>query len=182
MVDRTGFGITRRRAIASAAMVWGFVNSGPAMALAQADGEISRAAEAIHQEPAFNASAKRVYDALTDTRQFDKVIEIGGSQKSTALGTEPTKISSDVGGPFALFGGHIIGRHLELIPGRRLVQAWRVVDWEQGIYSIARFELKESGTGTKILFDHTGFPIGLAAHLADGWTRHYWEPLRTFLA
>lgn len=182
MMDRTGFGITRRRAIASAAMLWGFVNSGPSIAFAQTDGEISRTAETIHQEPIFNASPKRVYEALTDTRQFDKVIEIGGSKKSTALGTEQTQISSEIGGAFVLFGGHIIGRHIELIPARRIVQAWRVVDWPEGVYSIARFELKESGGGTKILFDHTGFPTGLAAHLADGWNGHYWDPLRKFLS
>ena len=182
MVDRTGFGITRRSAIASVAMLWGCFNSDSAKVFAQPEGEISRTAEAIHQDPTFKASPKRVYDALTDTRQFDKVIEIGGSKKSTALGTEPTQISSEVGGSFVLFGGHIIGRHIELIPARRIVQAWRVVDWEQGIYSIARFELKESGTDTKILFDHTGFPSGLAAHLADGWKSHYWGPLQTFFS
>ena len=173
-------GITRRNAIAALGMAWACINFSRNTAHAESTGEISHGADAIHQEPAFDAKPQRVYDALTDARQFDKVIEIGGSSK--ALGNQPTQISSQPGGPFILFGGHIIGRHLELIPARRIVQAWRVVDWEQGVYSIARFELKESGAGTKILFDHTGFPNGLAAHLADGWKGHYWDPLRTFLS
>jgi hypothetical protein len=50
-----------------------------------------------------------------------------------------------------------------------------------GIYSIAKFELVEHGSGTKIVFDHTGFPIGDREHLAEGWKMNYWEPLEKFL-
>jgi Activator of Hsp90 ATPase homolog 1-like protein len=56
-----------------------------------------------------------------------------------------------------------------------------VIDWEPGVYSIAKFELREQGSGTKIVFDHRGFPKGLGEHLAAGWRSHYWEPLETFL-
>src|SRR5262249_41981636 len=106
----------------------------------------------------------------------------GAMQPGSSLGTKPTEISSDVGGTFTLFGGHIVGRHLELIPGQRIVQAWRVVTWDAGIYSIARFELTEKDAITTIVFDHTGFPKGLAEHLAAGWREHYWEPLAKLLA
>jgi len=82
---------------------------------------------------------------------------------------------------FILFGGHIIGRQIELVPNERIVQAWRVVDWEPGVYSIAKFELREQGSGTKIVLDHMGFPKGLGEHLAAGWRSHYWEPLEKFL-
>ena|ERR1700758_5147374 len=123
-----------------------------------------------------------VYEALTDTAQFDKVIEISGAKKVKALGTEPTAISTDAGGTFVLFGGHIVGRQIDLVPGQRIVQAWRVVDWEPGVYSIARFELKDQEDGTRIVFDHTGFPKGLGSPLAEGWRLHYWEPLEKFLA
>ena len=94
----------------------------------------------------------------------------------------PTVISPEVGGAFSLFGGIILGRHVELVPDTRIVQAWRVAYWAPGIYSIARFELVEQGAGTKIVFDHTGFPKGDAEHLSSGWKAHYWEPLAKFLA
>jgi activator of HSP90 ATPase len=174
--------MTRRRAMAAVAMAWGGIALLPGAARAESEGEISHSAEAIHQEPEFKASRKRVYEALTDTRQFDKVIELSGAKKSTALGAKPTQISTEVGGAFEIFLGHIIGRHIELVPNQRIVQAWRVVDWEPGVYSIARFELTAAGAGTKIRFDHAGFPKGLAAHLADGWNGHYWDPLAKFLA
>lgn len=182
MGDRINVDLTRRRALAATVMAWGGLMAGPATALAESEGEISHSAEAIHQEPEFKASRKRVYEALTDTAQFDKVIEISGAKKVKALGTEPTQISTDAGGPFVLFGRHIIGRQIDLVPEQRIVQAWRVVDWDPGVYSIARFELKEAGGGTRIVFDHTGFPKGLGSHLAEGWRLHYWEPLEKFLA
>jgi activator of HSP90 ATPase len=99
-----------------------------------------------------------------------------------ALGTAPTRISLQVGGTFSIFAGHIVGRHIELVPNERIVQVWRVVNWDPGLYSIARFELVEQGSGTKIIFDHTGFPKGQAEHLAAGWKGKYWEPLAKFLA
>jgi len=102
-------------------------------------------------------------------------------QTAMRTGSAPTQISQDLGGTFTLFGGHIIGRHLELVPNQRIVQGWRVVTWDPGVYSIVRFELNAQGSGTKLVFDHTGFPVGLAKHLADGWKEHYWEPMQKYL-
>src|SRR5712664_4245888 len=170
-------GPTRRQLIAGVAISFGGLALGSTDACAGADDGISRTAESIHQEAVFKASRKRVYEALIDTKQFDKVIQLSGVMQSMRLGDKPTEISREVGGAFTLFGGYITGRHVELVPNERIVQAWRVGSWEPGVYSIARFEFTEQGSGTKIVFDHTGFPKGLGEHLAEGWKRHYWEPL-----
>ena len=150
---------------------------GSQAAASAANDEISRTAESIHQEVAFKASRKRVYGALTDAKQFTKVVAF-----SPMKGAAPATISPEAGGSFSCFGGHIVGRNVELVPNERVVQAWRVVDWEPGVYSIARFELEGEGSQTKLLFDHTGFPNGKAEHLAAGWKEHYWEPLEKYLA
>ncbi|HWZ52030.1 MAG TPA: SRPBCC domain-containing protein, partial [Granulicella sp.] len=57
-----------------------------------------------------------------------------------------------------------------------------VATWEPGVYSIAKFELREQGSATRLVFDHTGFPNGKAEHLAEGWKANYWEPLHKYLA
>jgi activator of HSP90 ATPase len=173
---------TRRQAIVGAAIAFGALALSSTAAGAVADQEISRTAESIHQEPVFKASRKRVYDALTDAKQFDKVIQLSGVMQSMHLADKPAEISPEVGGAFTLFGGHITGRHVELLPNERIVQAWRAGNWSPGVYSIARFELVEQGSGTKIIFDHTGFPNGEAESLASGWKAHYWEPLEKLLA
>jgi activator of HSP90 ATPase len=145
--------------------------------------EISHSCETIHQTVAFKASRKRVYEALTDEKQFDKVVKLSAAvQSGEPLGNKPTQIAREAGGPFTLFGGHIVGRHVELVPGERIVQAWRVATWEPGVYSIVRFQLVEEGAGTKLTFDHTGFPNGQGEHLAAGWKGNYWEPLAKVLA
>jgi activator of HSP90 ATPase len=149
---------------------------------APASEEITHTCEAIHQEVIFKAARKRVYEALTDTKQFDKVTQLSAAMKTgMAPGAKPTEINREAGGAFSTFGGYITGRQIELVPNERIVQAWRVGSWNPGTYSIARFELNEQGSDTKLTFDHTGFPEGAAQHLAAGWHANYWEPLEKFL-
>jgi activator of HSP90 ATPase len=173
---------TRRQAIVGVAMALGGLALGSRQAWAGVKEEISRAEESIHEEAVFKASRKRVYEALTDAKQFEKVIELSGVVQAMHLGDKPAEISREVGGAFVLFGGYITGRHVELVPNERIVQAWRTGGWPMGVYSIAKFELVEQGSGTKIVFDHTGFPKGDAGTLASGWKAHYWQPLAKFLA
>ena len=174
---------TRRQAILRAAMTIGGLTLVPTTAFATPDSEISHDAEAIHQEPVFKASRKRVYDALTDTKQFSKVVELSGALQAMNLpAPKPVEISTNAGGAFSLFGGYITGRQIELVPSERIVQAWRVGNWDAGVYSIAKFVMVEEGAGTKIIFDHTGFPKGNAEHLAAGWKSNYWEPLAKLFA
>ena len=135
---------------------------------------ISHTCESIHQEVVFKAGRKRIYEALTEQKKFGQVTDFIMKDASA-------EISSEVGGSFSIFGGMILGRHIELIPYERIVQAWREKDWPPGLYSVVRFQLGEQGADTKLVFDHTGFPPGASAHLAPGWWSHYWEPLQKYL-
>jgi len=136
---------------------------------------LSHSSEAIHQEVLIKASRYRLYRALTDAKQFREVTELSYHAVSTV-------ISPEVGGAFSLFGGLIGGRHIEMLPNERLVQAWREKTWEPGVYSIVSFQLNEDGSGTRVIFDHRGFPEGKGEHLATGWRSHYWEPLQKYLS
>jgi activator of HSP90 ATPase len=101
--------------------------------------------------------------------------------KSLDLANKPAEINREPGGSFTLFGAYIVGRQIELVPNQRIVQAWRVMNWDPGVYSIASFELTEHGSGTRLVFDHTGFPAGDGESLAEGWKGHYWESLAKYL-
>ncbi len=171
----------RRRWLLQSSMAAGALILQSTRTLASAAEEISRNAEAIHQEVAFNAKPERIYNALTDAASFQKVESLSDAMQSLDITGHPAKISRDPGGPFSLFGDYIVGRQIELIANERIVQAWRVANWEPGIFSIARFELTPQDAGTKLIFDHTGFPAGTADHLASGWYAHYWDPLHKFL-
>jgi uncharacterized protein YndB with AHSA1/START domain len=124
--------------------------------------------EAIHQEVTIKATPERVYAALTDSGRF--------SQWTGA----PATIEATLGGAFRCFGDMIEGRNVEMVPGRRLVQAWRAKSWPAGRYSIVSFSLEPERDGTKIVFDQSGFPEGERAHLDGGWHKMYWEPLQRY--
>src|SRR5438552_1469812 len=98
------------------------VNALPILS-AQSDKSIT-----IHQEIEFNVSPKQLYEAQLD------------SKRSTEFSGRPAETNREVGGAFSRFKGHIDGRNLELVLNQRIVQAWRVVTWPEGAYSIVRFE------------------------------------------
>ncbi len=172
---------TRRQVIMAGALAIGGFRIGSAAVGAAPDNEISRTAEAIHQEPLFAASRARIYRALTDARQFDKLTQLSAAIKEMPIKHTPSLLKAHAGGAFALFGGYVTGRFVELIANELIVQAWRAGSWNPGLFSIARFQLVEQSAGTKIQFDHVGFPIGQAEHLAKGWHDNYWDPLQRLL-
>ena len=123
----------------------------------------------ISQSITIKASAAKVYQAIISAEQFS---EVTGA---------PAEIASDEGGEFSCFGGQITGRHLELIPDERIVQAWRVKAWPEGVFSEVKFDLSESGDETTLELTHTGYPDDAAEHLEPGWHKMYWEPLKAYL-
>ncbi|HWX53648.1 MAG TPA: SRPBCC domain-containing protein [Verrucomicrobiae bacterium] len=170
--------LTRRELsvrLVSMLSVMGVAGTVGAVSVSETD-EISRTGECIHQEVVFKASRARIYQILTDAKQFGKVVDL------IMPGAGPsTSISPDAGGTFVMFGGFILGRHIEMVPSERLVQAWREKNWEPGIYSLVNFQLTEHGPDTRLVFNQTGIPQGHADHLAPGWKSHYWEPIQKVL-
>ena len=124
---------------------------------------------AINQSVTIKSSPANVYNALTSAEEFSEVIGAAA------------EIAQDEGGAFSCFDGQIVGRHIELIPNKRIVQAWRVGSWSDGAYSIVKFEITGSGTSATVDLEHTGFPEDAAEHLESGWHKMYWEPLKAYL-
>lgn len=120
----------------------------------------------IKQTVTFKASSEKLYNALMSSKEFS---EVTGA---------PAKIATDEGGTFSCFGGQITGRHIELSPNTRIVQAWRAGPWDESIYSIVKLDISESGDSTTVNLEHTGFPDGGEEHLEGGWHKMYWEPLK----
>jgi len=172
----------RRRIILTGVLSFGGLGIRTAAATGADDDGVSHTAEAIHQEPLINGSPRQVYAVLTESKRFDKLTQFSAAMQAMAIKQSPAEISPHAGGAFVLFGGYITGRFIDLITNELVVQAWRVDSWNPGIYSIARFQLTVQGAGTKIVFDHTGFPLGQAEHLAEGWHGNYWDPLSKLLS
>lgn len=123
----------------------------------------------IHQEISFAAPPSKVYESL-----------IQSAEHSRFTGSEAV-LSAEDGGAFSCYGGQILGRQIELVPGQRIVQAWRVAAWDAGVYSLVRIELSAEGEGTQLVLEHSGVAEAFREHIDAGWHERYWKPLRTFL-
>ncbi len=127
----------------------------------------------IHQEAVIKASPQQVYEFLTNGEIF-----------AAATGM-PAVIGDREGETFSVFGGRVEGRLVELVPGMRVVQAWRFgsahpVVWEPGVYSIVRFTMRPEDDATRFVVDHDGIPPEWEAHIESGYPTFYEAPLRTY--
>ena len=123
----------------------------------------------IHHEETFNAPPARVYGALMNA---DEHAEYTGL---------PAEIGAEEGQTFAIFGGRVVGRHLQLVPSRRIVQAWRGAHWPEGVYTIVRIELHPNGEQTLLVLDHDAIPEEWVERVDAHWKNRYWQALRLYL-
>jgi len=127
----------------------------------------------IHQEAVIKASPGQVYEYLTNGEIFTAATEM------------PAQMSDREGEPFSLFGGRVEGQQIELVPGERVVQAWRFGGahpdaWAAGVYSIVRFTLRPEGDATKFVIDHDGIPPQWQDHIQSGYPTFYQGPLNRY--
>jgi activator of HSP90 ATPase len=120
---------------------------------------------AIHLEATFRVPAERIYELLTDGARFSTLVNRRGRGGAAE------------GAWFSLFGDQLEGRQIELIRPERVVQAWRLSEWEQGVYSIVRFTLTQEGAGTRVVVDQDGYPANFHDALASNWRPMYFEPM-----
>lgn len=125
----------------------------------------------IQQTESISAPPNAVYELLTSSEQF-----------AAMTGGAPAEIDATEGGAISLFGGMITGRNIELVPGERIVQAWRPNPWDAGVYSLVRFSIEATDEGSSVSLDQSSFPDGEGEHLAQGWHDNYWNNMRTALA
>jgi activator of HSP90 ATPase len=129
----------------------------------------------IHQEAFVAAAPHQVFELLTN-----------GSLFGAATG-QPAEITDREGDSFSLFDGRVEGRQIELVPGQRVVQAWRFgpahpSPWEPGIYSTVRFTLEPAGDTTRLVIDHTGIPAEWIEHISVGYRSFYQDPIAKYFA
>jgi activator of HSP90 ATPase len=129
----------------------------------------------IHQEAIIDAAPAQVYAVLTDGERF-----------AAATG-QHARLNDRVGEEFTLFGGRVEGRQIELVPGERVVQAWRFGGehpgtWDAGVYSIVRFTLMAEAEATKFVIDHDAIPSEWEEHIATGYPTFYHDPLVRYFA
>jgi uncharacterized protein YndB with AHSA1/START domain len=125
----------------------------------------------IKQRVKFKASPATVYDLLAD------------SKKHTAVTGRKASISRRIGGAFSASGNDVSGINVDLVPGHRIVQAWRHRRFPDGIYSMAAVTLSPTADGgTELVLTHRGVPKDLIPETERAWREQYWSGIRAYLA
>lgn len=125
-------------------------------------------AKTIIQEAILPATPEQVYDALMDSDQH------------SAFTGAPAEIDARVGGQFKCYGEHLSGVTVELVPGKRIVQAWRGDAWAEGDWSVVIFEFAEQGGKTRISFRQYGVPDDHFESINEGWQAYYWDKMEQY--
>ena len=125
---------TRRQLLAGVTVSLGGLALSSTGAWAGNEEEVACPAESIHQEPIFKASRKRVYDALSDTKQFNNVTQLSAAMQS---GMPPKRrphrsVVRQVARSHSSAAISLDGIS-NLCPTSESFQAWRVATWDPGV-------------------------------------------------
>ena len=123
----------------------------------------------ISQKVKFKASPRQVYDMIMD------------SKKHQSLSGLKANISRKPGGKFTAWDKHIEGYNLALVPGKKIVQAWRATGWWPDHYSVAIFDISKTNAGSTLTFTQLGIPANRYSGHYRGWIETYWTPMKEIL-
>ena len=119
------------------------------------------------------APPARVYAAWLSSAEHAAMT--GGSAGGSA------DIDPRVGGAYSAWGGYITGTTLELEPDRRIVQAWRTVEFPaDSPDSRLEIVLDAVSDGTRLTLKHSAIPVGQGPSYESGWVENYFEPMQAY--
>jgi activator of HSP90 ATPase len=127
--------------------------------------------KSIRQTATFKASPEKIYDLIMDEK---KHAELTGSKVT---------LSNKPNGEFSVFDGYCKGYNIELVKGRKIVQAWHFAEdgWPDNHFSICNFEFEKVGDKTKLRFIQSEVPAHKVESLKEGWKQFYWDAIKKYL-
>lgn len=123
----------------------------------------------IKQSVVIKSPPRTVFQMLIDPRKHSKFT----GMKAT--------LQHKVGGKFTAYGNDLAGFTLEVIPNKKIVQAWRANDWPKGHYSLATFTFSPVKGGTRLSLTQLDVPNKHYSGINQGWKDAYWKPLKKAL-
>ncbi len=125
----------------------------------------------IRQTALIDASPLEVYEAFVDPKTH------------AAFTGQSATGAPRVGGKFTAGDGYIMGKHLELERGKRILQEWTTSEWPEGSPpSLLELTLKAKGKKTELTMVHSKVPEDQVDYYAEGWKEWYWGPLKKYFA
>jgi activator of HSP90 ATPase len=115
----------------------------------------------------FNAPPEQIFAALT----YAPTVQLWTG--------EPAIMSTEPGSEFSLWNDSIVGKNLEFVPDKKIVQEWYF--GEQPEPSIVTIILHKDKVGTSLELRHTGIPDEDYEDIVEGWNINYFGSLEDFL-
>jgi activator of HSP90 ATPase len=89
-------------------------------------------------------------------------------------------MSTEPNSEFSLLDGSFVGRNLEFIENKMIVQEWYFGDENPDNPSIVTIKLHKDEEGTSVELRHTNIPEEAYQDIVDGWNYVYFKGLRDF--
>lgn len=124
----------------------------------------------IQQSVVLPAPAERLFEMYLDPKEH-----AGLTGKPVTIGPEP-------GSEFAAFDGALVGKILQVVEKRLIVQAWRSKNWRaDDIDSTLVLTFRPEGEQGRIDLVHVNVADQDAKDVSEGWEKYYWTPWRAHL-
>lgn len=115
-----------------------------------------------------SGSPEKIYNAWLDSAQH------------SAMTGGVAEVSNMVGESFTAWDGYISGKNIELVPGKRIVQAWRTVEFsDDEPDSRLEINFEAHAEGTLVTIRHNNLPSH-GMQYEQGWIDNYFEPMTSF--
>ncbi len=105
------------------------------------------------------------------------------SEIHSAFTGSPAVIDPNPGGRFTAWDGYISGYNIELVPGKKIVQAWRTSDFPPGDPdSLIEVQFVPQKEGTLLSIRHEYIPDEQGEDYEIGWWQSYFEPMIAYFS
>lgn len=91
---------------------------------------------------------------------------------------EEAKMSTELGSEFSLWGESIVGKNIEFVESKKIVQQWYFDG--QAEESIVTILLHDHKQGTSVELKHTNIPEDEFNDFVEGWDESYFGSLQEF--
>ncbi|SCU81346.1 LAMI_0B05798g1_1 [Lachancea mirantina] len=122
----------------------------------------------LHLEPTFNVPAIELYNTFLDKQRI-----MAWSRSHLICASSSPRIEK--GDEFTLFGGNVTSKLEQCEPGKKLVFAWRLNEWQSGHFSVMTMNLHESKDyhETKLQVTWSGVPVGEEDKVRGNFEEYY---------
>jgi activator of HSP90 ATPase len=127
--------------------------------------------KSIKMVATFDLAPEEVYHLIMDQK------------KHAAFTGSKVIMSNKVNGNFKVFDGYCHGFNIELVEGKKIVQAWHFAEdgWPEDHYSICTFLFEKASQKTRLTFNQTGVPDHKVESLKGGWKEYYWNAIKDYI-